>query len=146
MVVLSGTKITAGAHISGWRHSFLCHPCNGVDQTATMGVAGRASTQGDCLQMSRAIRSMTLALTLIVLCSSATYAFPLAGRQSSRSLFETLWDRAMAWLAPGAPETHDSMYEKAGSQMDPNGHPLTSNTLAENPGDAGSQMDPNGNK
>jgi hypothetical protein len=95
--------------------------------------------------MSRTIRSMVLALTLLVLCSSATYALPSAGRLNPEGLFANLWHRAMAWLAP-VPAEHGSVREKAGSQMDPNGNPVTCNTLEENPGDAGSQMDPNGNK
>ena len=97
--------------------------------------------------MSRAIRSMAVALTLLVLCSTATYAFPLGGRMTSKNLFTTLWERALTWLALDAPaslEGRGSLGEKAGSQMDPNGVPTRD--VSGSMSDAGSQMDPDGYK
>jgi hypothetical protein len=72
--------------------------------------------------MSRTFRSITLAATLLVLCSSATYARPSAGRLAPEGLLAAMWGRVIAWFAPEVPATLD---EKAGSQMDPNGAPST---------------------
>jgi hypothetical protein len=98
--------------------------------------------------MSRTIRSMVLALTLLALCSSATYALPLGSRLEQEDFLTSLWDRLAAWISPGHPvgqESGGSWTEKEGSQMDPNGLPSTSQMLAV-PGEEGSSMDPNGNK
>lgn len=93
--------------------------------------------------MSRTIRSITLALALLILCSSATYALPSAGRLTSEDVFAALWARVVAWFAPSVPA---SVEEKAGSSMDPNGVSWSA-SVSQNPEtEAGSSMDPNGNR
>ncbi|HSG38244.1 MAG TPA: hypothetical protein VLE27_01290 [Thermoanaerobaculia bacterium] len=72
--------------------------------------------------MSRTFRSITLAATLLVLCSSATYARPSAGWLAPEGLLAAMWGRVVAWFAP---EVTVTLGEKAGSQMDPNGAPST---------------------
>jgi hypothetical protein len=91
--------------------------------------------------MSRTFRSLTLAATLLVLCSSASYARPSTGRLAPESLLAAMWEQVVAWFAPAAPA---GPHEKAGSQMDPNGCPsATSDDLEAH---AGWYTDEDGNK
>lgn len=91
--------------------------------------------------MSRTFRSITLAATLLVLCSSATYARSSAGRLAPEGLLAKMWVRVVAWFAP---EVTAAFGEKAGSQMDPNGVPInTSDDLRIHDG---GYMDEDGHK
>ena len=92
--------------------------------------------------MSRLIRPITLALALLVLCSSVTYAFPSAGQLTRQSLLAALWDQVVAWVMPGGV----SQVEKAGSQMDPNGAPLDPTDPHDLEFEAGGFVDQNGNR
>ena len=84
--------------------------------------------------MQRTIRSVVLALALLVLAAGAVQARPLAVRSAPAGFFEALWQ----WLAPYVPT-----WAKEGSSMDPNGtHP---SFLAPPPTtDSGGAMDPDG--
>jgi len=88
--------------------------------------------------MSRYVRSIALALLLVLVSASAAQALPLDEGPGnvlvSRMLnwFETL-------LSPGL----TSVWEKAGSSMDPNGEPQNNN-FPPPTWEEGSQMDPNG--
>ncbi len=93
--------------------------------------------------MSRLMRSITLALALLVLCSSALYAFPSAERLPREGFLAALWDQVVAWFAPSAPV---SMQEKEGSQMDPNGLPTDTTSSEGLEIEAGGPMDLNGNR
>jgi hypothetical protein len=93
--------------------------------------------------MSRLIRSITLALALLVLCSSAMYAFPSSERLTREGFLAALWNQVVAWFAPSAAV---SVQEKEGSQMDPNGLP-TDTTFSEGLEiEAGRSVDLNGNR
>lgn len=88
--------------------------------------------------MSRTVRSIALALLLVLVSASAAQALPLV--EAPRN---GLIDRVLNWigtlLSPGLTPT----WEMAGSQMDPNGDPQD-NPLPPPTSDEGSQMDPNG--
>ncbi len=85
--------------------------------------------------MQRMIRSVVLALVLMVLAAGAVQGRPLAVR-SAPSFFEVLWQ----WLAPYVPG-----WAKSGGMMDPDSaHP---SSLAPLPTpDSGGAMDPDGRK
>ena len=86
--------------------------------------------------MSRNVRSIAFALLLVLVSASAAQALPLGEGPGSGLL-----SRMLSWmetlLSPA------SVWEAAGSQMDPNGEPQNNNSLDPTT-DAGSQMDPNG--
>ncbi|HEY2295358.1 MAG TPA: hypothetical protein VGM86_32040 [Thermoanaerobaculia bacterium] len=84
--------------------------------------------------MQRTIRSVVLALVLLVLAAGAVQARPLAARSAPAGFFEALWQ----WLAPYVP-----IWAKEGGTLDPDGtHP---NSLAPLPtSDSGGAMDPDG--
>lgn len=88
--------------------------------------------------MSRNVRSIALALLLVLVSASAVQALPLV--EAPRS---GLIDRVLSWigtlLSPGLTPT----WEREGSQMDPNGEPQD-DTLPPPASDEGSSMDPNG--
>jgi len=89
--------------------------------------------------MSRKIRCFAAALVLATLTSGAAQARSPHTRPGSPGLFDTLWQWLAGRYAPGL----TALWEKEGSDMDPDGraHP----PLAPLPGtDAGSDMDPNG--
>jgi hypothetical protein len=92
--------------------------------------------------MSRNVRSLVFALILALVSASAAQALPPSGAAPGSGLL----DRIMSWigtlLSPDAPD-FTSMWEKAGSDMDPNGLPQN-NTSSTPTTDAGSDMDPNG--
>jgi hypothetical protein len=84
--------------------------------------------------MQRTIRSLVLALVLLVPAAGAVQARPLAVRSAPAGFLEVLWQ----WLAPYVPA-----WAKEGGTMDPDG--TRPNVLAPLPtADAGSDMDPNG--
>jgi hypothetical protein len=81
--------------------------------------------------MSHKIRSLVLVALLLVLATGPVAGLPMEARTPSAqapSVLSGLWDW-FACLVTG-------LWEKEGSQMDPNGTPA--------PGEAGSSMDPNG--
>lgn len=84
--------------------------------------------------MQRMIRSVVLALALLVLAAGAVHARPLAVRSAPAGFFDGLW----RWVS-----AHVSSWIKEGSSMDPNGtHP---NLLTPPPTtDEGGTMDPDG--
>jgi hypothetical protein len=85
--------------------------------------------------MHRAIRSLALALALLVLASGAVHARPVAVHPSPTGFLDALWQ----WAASYFP-----VWTKEGSTMDPNGRP---HLLAPpSTTDAGGEMDPNGYK
>jgi hypothetical protein len=100
--------------------------------------------------MSRSIRSITLAFAVLVLCSSATYARPSAGRLASESLLAATWERVVTWFAPAVPTSsgagRGSFQEKEGSSMDPNGVSCPALTLNGEGAIGDIQMDDNDNK
>lgn len=91
--------------------------------------------------MSRNVRSIALALLLVFVSASAAQAMPLGEDPGSR-----LFSRMLSWietlLSPEVPGLA-SVFEQAGSSMDPNGEPGNNIWIAPNT-DAGSSMDPNG--
>jgi len=93
--------------------------------------------------MSRNVRSIAFALLLILVSASAAQALPRSGSAPGSDLF----DRFLSWIgtlfSPAAPDL-TAVWEKAGSQMDPNGQPQNNNTSPAPNSDEGSQMDPNG--
>lgn len=88
--------------------------------------------------MSRNIRSIAFALLLVLVSATAAQALPLV--EAPRSGFI---DRVLNWigtlLSPGLTTT----WERAGSDMDPNGQPQNNPEPAPT-SDEGSSMDPNG--
>jgi hypothetical protein len=89
--------------------------------------------------MQPTIRSVALALVLLILASGAVHARPLAVHPAPVGFLEALWQWAAPYLTYLAPlSTSDS-----GGMMDPNGD--RHNLLAPLPtSDAGSEMDPDG--
>jgi hypothetical protein len=86
--------------------------------------------------MQRTIRSVGLALVLLVLAAGAVQARPLAVRSAPAGFLEGIWQWALA---------HLPSWTKAGSDMDPNG--INPTLLTPLPiTDEGSDMDPNGRK
>ncbi|HEY4563870.1 MAG TPA: hypothetical protein VIJ36_12875 [Thermoanaerobaculia bacterium] len=80
--------------------------------------------------MLRAMRSIALALALLVLASGAVHARPLANRPAPAGFLDALWQ----WVASYVPG-----WVKEGGMIDPDGaRPLKS--------DSGSSMDPNGTR
>src|SRR4051812_44837284 len=97
--------------------------------------------------MLRAMRSIALALTLLVLAAGAVHARPLAARPAPAGVLDALWQ----WVAPyvpgcaksGSSMDPDGYTTKSGSSMDPNGAP--NHLLTQLPTtDAGGEMDPDG--
>lgn len=92
--------------------------------------------------MSRNVRSIALALLLVLVSASAAQALPLKGAAPGSGLADRVWSWIETLLSQGTPNLA-LIWERAGSQMDPNGDPQ-SNTWLEPATDEGSQMDPNG--
>ena len=84
--------------------------------------------------MQRTIRSVVLALALLVLAAGAVQARPLAVRSAPAGFFEALWQ----WVISYAPS-----WAKEGGTMDPNGPPPSSLTPPPT-SDSGGMMDPDG--
>lgn len=88
--------------------------------------------------MHRAIRSLALALVLLILAAGAAHARPPAVRDSPAGLFDTLWQ----WVA-----SYVSAWNKSGGTMDPNGSPMREGGMMDPDGaKAGVEIDPNGNR
>lgn len=92
--------------------------------------------------MSRNVRSIALALLLVLVSASAAQALPLKGAAPGGGLVDRVWSWIETLLSPGMPDLTRA-WERAGSDMDPNGVPQ-SNTWLEPTTDEGSSMDPNG--
>ncbi|HEY0514073.1 MAG TPA: hypothetical protein VGH73_19350, partial [Thermoanaerobaculia bacterium] len=86
--------------------------------------------------MHRAIRSLALALALLVLASGAVHARPVAVHPSPTGFLDALWQ----WAASCFPA-----WTKEGGMMDPNGAPRSPATSSAT-SDEGGTMDPNGYK
>src|SRR3954451_16321816 len=99
--------------------------------------------------MSKKIRSAVLVLVLSTLFVSSAYALPPAAAAAgprTGGFLAAAWDWFASFVLPAAPDHTFGMtaaWEKAGSQMDPNGQEIL---LSGQTTDAGSQMDPNGTK
>jgi hypothetical protein len=98
--------------------------------------------------MSQKIRSAVLVLVLSALFVSSAYALPpvhaVAGPRSEGFL-AAAWSWFTFFVLPATPTgTHGltAIWEKAGSQMDPNG--ITDTFSSNGSPDLGSSMDPNG--
>lgn len=90
--------------------------------------------------MSRNVRSIALALLLVLVSASAAQAMPLVEDPGSR-----LFSRMLSWIETLLSPNPTAVWEKAGSQMDPNGDPENNNWTP--PGsEEGSSMDPNGGR
>ena len=88
--------------------------------------------------MSRKSRCLAAALALALLTAGAVQARPLPPESSSIGFFDALWQ----WLATHAPGL-TAVWEKEGSDMDPDGRTLHLPTPPPTT-DAGSDMDPDG--
>lgn len=88
--------------------------------------------------MPRNIRSIAFALLLVLVSVSAAQALPLV--EGPRS---GLIDRVLNWMGTLLSSDVTSVWDRAGSDMDPNGSPQDG-TLPPPTSDEGSQMDPNG--
>jgi hypothetical protein len=88
--------------------------------------------------MSRNVRTIAFALLLVLVSASAAQALPL-GEGPGSSLVMKMWSWIETLLSPGL----TSVWEKAGSSMDPNGEPQNNNVPPPT-SEEGSQMDPNG--
>jgi hypothetical protein len=98
--------------------------------------------------MSQKIRSAALVLIFSTLFVSSAYALPpvhARGGPRSEGFLAAAWSWFASFVLPAPPAgTHGltAIWEKAGSQMDPNG---ITDTFSSNGGpEAGSSMDPNG--
>ena len=91
--------------------------------------------------MSRNVRSIALALLLVLVSASAAQALPLKGVAPGSGLVDRVWSWIETLLSPGMPDL-TTVWERAGSDMDPNGKPQ-GNTWPEPTTDEGSDMDPN---
>jgi hypothetical protein len=84
--------------------------------------------------MQRTIRSVVLALALLVLAAGAVQARPLAVRFAPAGFFEALWQWVISYV-PG--------WTKTGGVMDPNGTQSSSLTPLPTT-DTGGALDPDG--
>lgn len=91
--------------------------------------------------MSRNVRSIAFALLLVLVSASAAQALPLVEAPAS-SLVNRMWSWLETLLSPEVPGL-TSIFEQAGSSMDPNGEPQNNSWSAPTT-DEGSSMDPNG--
>jgi hypothetical protein len=90
--------------------------------------------------MSRAIRSLVAVLALTAFTAGAVHALPPAPRPEPAGLFDALREWACARLLPGL----ESLWEKAGGEMDPDGAPHTQTLDPGATTEEGGEMDPNG--
>lgn len=86
--------------------------------------------------MSRTVRSIALALLLVLVSATAAQALPLDREHG-------LIDRVLNWIGTLLSPDLTPVWEMEGSSMDPNGDPQN-NPLPPPTSDEGSQMDPNG--
>lgn len=90
--------------------------------------------------MSRAIRSVVIVLALTSFTAGAVHALPPGPRPEPPGLLDALREWAFARLLPGL----ESLWEKAGGEMDPYG---ARHTQTLDPGattEEGGEMDPDG--
>jgi hypothetical protein len=85
--------------------------------------------------MSRKAHTLVAVLVLILATTAAAQAFPLTATERGDFLGAVL-----SWFST----VLTPVWERAGSQMDPNGDPASGPTLPAPTGDEGSSMDPNG--
>ncbi len=111
-------------------------------------------------RIHRNVRSVALALALLVLMSGAVQARPLATGPAPVSYLQAVWQwvlsYAPAWAKAGSDMDPNGYTAKAGGEMDPNGYTLKAGSDMDPNGarrtlaaprpspDAGSEMDPNG--
>ncbi|HWN41558.1 MAG TPA: hypothetical protein VNW71_05020 [Thermoanaerobaculia bacterium] len=88
--------------------------------------------------MSRNVRSIAFALLLVFVSASAAQALPL-GEGPGNGLVS----RMLSWIETLLSPSLTSVWEKAGSSMDPSGEPQNNNVPPPT-SEEGSQMDPNG--
>ena len=94
--------------------------------------------------MSHKVRSIVVALVLIVTTTAAAQAFPLTARPAIAErgdYFGLVLDWVGSLFIPSGSGL-TSIWQRAGSDMDPNGQPASQ--LPGPTTNAGSQMDPNG--
>jgi hypothetical protein len=99
--------------------------------------------------MCQKIRSAAFVLVLSALFVSSAYALPPVHTASPRSegFLAAAWSWFASFVLPAAPAHTPGLtaiWEKAGSQMDPNG--ITDTFSPDGGSEAGSSMDPNGKK
>ena len=90
--------------------------------------------------MSRKIRCLAAVLVLTLLSAGAAQARSLQSRTGGPGFLDTLWHWLAVRYAPGLA----AIWEKAGSDMDPNGSTLHLSSPPPPSTDAGSSMDPDG--
>ena len=73
--------------------------------------------------MSRKFRLLAVVLILTLGAAGAVSAFPLTPRPSVAEERGGLLDRVLDWIASRMPAGLSSIWEQAGSQMDPDGDP-----------------------
>jgi hypothetical protein len=111
-------------------------------------------------RIHRNVRSVALALALLVLMSGAVQARPLAAHPAPVSYLQTVWQwvlsYAPAWAKAGSEMDPNGYTAKAGGEMDPDGYTLKAGSEMDPDGarrtplappltpNAGSQLDPNG--
>jgi hypothetical protein len=88
--------------------------------------------------MSRNVRTIAFALLLVLVSASAAQALPL-GEGPGNGLI----NRMLSWIETLVSPGLTSVWEEAGSSMDPNGEPQNNNLPAPS-SEEGSSMDPNG--
>jgi hypothetical protein len=84
--------------------------------------------------MQRTLRSVVLALVLLVLAAGAVQARPLAVHSAPAGFLEGIWQWVLA---------HVPSWAKSGGMMDPNGIPQSA-LAPPSTSDSGGAMDPNG--
>lgn len=90
--------------------------------------------------MSRSIRSIVVVLALTAFTAGAAHALPPAPRPEPPGLFDALREWAFTRLLPGL----ESLWEKEGAEMDPNGAPRTQTLDPGATTEEGCEMDPDG--
>jgi hypothetical protein len=117
---------------------------------AAMVAAGEKVRQKERHPMSsRKVRSAVIVLVLVNFVASAAYALPPTGRQAlsgPEGVLASAWEWFTSLLAPVGEARGQVNWEKAGSQMDPNGASQSAALVSGETTDAGSQMDPDGNQ
>jgi hypothetical protein len=89
--------------------------------------------------MSRKLRALIAVLVLVVATTAAAQAFPLTDGSAAMQRGDFL-GAVLSWFST----VLTPVWERAGSQMDPNGDPTSGAPLPAPTADEGSSMDPNG--
>jgi hypothetical protein len=118
---------------------------------AVMETAGTDPPEGEEILMSLKLRSALVALVLVNLLASATFALPRASRPAPAPTagLAAAWEWMVGLFAPSdhaAKAPAAGMTIKAGSHMDPDGCQNIGTLYSVSTTDAGSQMDPDGLK